>query len=295
MTNNRLVYFGGVALAILVGCASQESTFERERAAGSQGYPAPSWRGDKYAVGCANFVNRTRSEEDLGDIGSNAAEQMSSLLPNTRRFRVIEREQLPNILREQELEGIVNVAELPQQAQVSGLDLVCYGAITDYEVRKYEQSMSTHGVTQAFAGAAGVAGTTNLVGGVGTSQLTSIDWTEVEIQVRIGVDVKIADTTTGEIYVSGPSEVRRTESASAFGFELAGIGMSNDGTSIQLDRANQGKLLRIALDGWIQDNLGNIDAWYEDQIASGRRPMRSQAQGGSSSGGGGASGGSGGY
>src|SRR5258707_7039885 len=74
-----------------------------------------------------------------------------------------------------------------------------------------------------------------------------IDTCKTIITTDIGVDIKLVNTTTGEIVSKQFGEVKKELSASAWGVRVIGIG-GDAKNNVQVDKDSQGKLMRYAVD-----------------------------------------------
>src|SRR6185437_6009735 len=101
-------------------------------------FPAPPAGIDKPRVGVPpfNIQQGNNNSSKHGDLNDLAADQMTTLLFQSERFDVVERAQLPQLLKEQSLEGIVKSDELAKQAQVAGVDYLLLGKVTNLRVKR---------------------------------------------------------------------------------------------------------------------------------------------------------------
>ena len=97
-------------------------------------------------------------------------------LVRSNRYRVVEREAIANIVKEQELgmTGLVQQATAPQVGQMAGAQFMIRGAVTEFN-----DAAGGGGLTLGFKG-----------GQVGGGSRTSY----------LGVDVRIVDNTTGQVF-----------------------------------------------------------------------------------------------
>jgi curli biogenesis system outer membrane secretion channel CsgG len=170
------------------------------------------------------------NEAALNDL---AADQMTTLVDQTDRFRVIERAQLQQLLKEQSLEGIVQPGAMARQGQV----------------RVKEEAT---GNTFNFGDIGGQ------VGGAAVSNSST------KITTECGVDIRFVDPTTGEIMASNFAEYNRTDSASSMGLALLGAS-ANSNAEIELSDDDKGRILRLALDEALRKSLPKIDKWLLNQ------------------------------
>jgi curli biogenesis system outer membrane secretion channel CsgG len=174
---------------------------------------------------------------------------MTTLLDQSDRFKVIERAQLDQLLKEQNLEGIVKPGELAKQGQVRGVDYLLLGKVTDLRVKK-EHKGNSFGLAQLGTIAGGAAVSNN----------------DVDITTECGVDIRLVDPTTGELLTSNFSEFKRTDSAGSMGLTILGANAQSN-ADIQLSEDDKGKILRLALDDALRKSLPKIDKFLRNQPA----------------------------
>jgi len=94
---------------------------------------AEYYNGPKARVAVAKF--KIKAAKAPGEIGEGLAEMLTTELFNTNRFIVLERQELPDILKEQDLgaSGRVRPETAAPIGQVEGAELLVYGAITAFE------------------------------------------------------------------------------------------------------------------------------------------------------------------
>jgi len=236
-----MVLLAGVA-AWSVGCASSSETAQRDALTENVGKYPPAPQGvNKPRVGVPPFNVQAQGVMAGGDVNELAADQMTSLLHLSERFRVIERAQLQKLLDEQNLEGIVRPGELAKPGQVRGVDYLLIGKVTNLAV-KTERKKRGFGLAQ-------VGG---LFGGADYKK------TDIDITTSCGVDIRLVDPSTGEVKASHFSEYKKTDSASAIGLDILGANAEAD-ADIQMDEDNKGKVLRLALDDAFKKGMPQID------------------------------------
>lgn len=255
------------ALALmLVGCASTSETAAVDRLTADVGnYPAPPTNVQMPALG----VPQMSIQGSGGAFGFNpsgnarleemAADQLTTLWMQTDRFRVIERAQLEQLLSEQGLEGIVRPDELAAMGQVRGTDYLCLGRVTNFEVRVDRRKSGMRvgsGVTDRMLGRdlRGVRG--------------GFDKQNTTITISCGVDLRLVDPASGEIWVAEQSDFNRELRADALGFDLD-IFRTRADADIRVTESDAGKLLRLALDQSIREMLPDVDAKLRQQWREG--------------------------
>jgi curli biogenesis system outer membrane secretion channel CsgG len=248
-----LALVAGVSSAVLVpvtGCASSSESAEQDKVTQNVGrYTPPPPNIVKRKVGVPQFKVQAYglggSEHDLDGL---AADQMTSLLHQSRRFDVIERAQLEQLLKEQDMEGIVKPGELAKPGLVNGVDYLLLGKVTNFRIKAEDKSSGV-----AAGGGQGIfKSLTKSIGDVGYEK------NDVKITTECGVDIRLVDPTTGKVAVAHFSEYKKTDSAGGMGLSLGGIKTQGD-ASIQITTDDAGKALRLALDDALRKMLPEID------------------------------------
>jgi len=236
----------GAGAVISVGCSAKvDEHAGRDSLTRNVGvYPPAPAGAARPKVGVPPFeVKATGGFSGGSDLNALAADQMTTLLEQSERFRVIERTQLKKLLDEQNLEGIVKPGELAKSGNVRGVDYLLIGKVTNLRVK-------TENLDKGF-GLGQVGGLVQLGG-------AAVKNTETRITTEAGVDIRLVDPTTGEVMASHFSEYKKTDSASAQGITILGA-HANAGASIQVSEDDKGKILRLALDDALRKTLPKID------------------------------------
>jgi curli biogenesis system outer membrane secretion channel CsgG len=231
--------FGLIAWAS--GCASSSSTAAPDEMTRHVGvYPAPPPGLVKARLGVPDFKIIEGGSRKLEEF---AAAQLATMAFQSKRFTVIERDQLDQLLKEQSLEGIVKQEEMAKAGQVRGVDYLLYGKVTNLRV-KAEKTSRGLGIAQLP------------VVGIGGFDYKKKDTTVV---AECGVDLKMTDPTSGEQVAGHFGEYNRTDTVGAFGIEILGAGADAD-ADLQITEDDKGKILRLALDECFRKMLDDIDA-----------------------------------
>ncbi len=174
-----------------------------------------------------------------------AADQLTTLAANSGRFRVIERAQIEKILDEQiGGQGNVDPAELAKRGKIRGVDYLILGKVTNLQVNTYEGSFAAK---LAWSVLRKVTGSN-----------VKLFYANAKITTECGIDLRLVDTTTGEVVVSDFTDYTKTDSIKAFGVSIAGFSNS-DRSRLRIDSASQGKVLRLALADVMKKMLPKID------------------------------------
>ncbi len=234
----------GFLSVLLSGCGTTTSeTYSRDAMPEIGNYPPPPSGLVKARAAVMEFQDKTEHEgRRQKPVGAQASEQLETLVMRSSRFSLVERGQLKNILKEQKLEGIVDPAELAKPGRIRGVDYVFLGTITNFRVKVIK---------------------TKTMGGIFDSVLGNmapldIDTSKTVVETQVGVDIKLVNTTTGELVAKDFGEVKREDLASAWGVRILGIG-GDAKNELVIDTDSQGKILRWALDESYKKMLPPID------------------------------------
>lgn len=236
-----------LALAALVGCGtSTKEEYKRDAMPEIGNYPPKPATWTKVRVGCNKFMDKTNNRSHHSrPVGEQASEQFETLVVRSDRFNVVERLQLENIMKEQGLEGVVDPAELAKPGRIRGVDYLFLGSITNFRV-KINKTGTSGGIFDRV---------------IKPIAPLDIDTKKTTIETQVGVDIKLVNTTTGEIVAKDFGEVSRIDTASAWGVRVLGIGGSAN-NELKIDEDSQGKILRWALDESFKKMLAPIDGKF---------------------------------
>lgn len=238
-------------LLVFSACTSSSETASADRLTANVGVydPAPSGL-QRPRVGVPDFEVASGITREVTTL---AADQLTTLGTRTRRFIMIERTQLGQLLKEQGLSGVVRPDELAQKGNVRGVDYLILGKVTNMRVKK-ERSGGGFGL-----GRIPIPGTR----GLGAFDFKNRKST---IKVDCGVDLRLVHASTGEIAAADFAEFSRTDSIGNFGIEILGGGARSD-ADLRIDADNQGKILRLALDEAMRKMLPAVDDYLVNQAA----------------------------
>lgn len=226
------------ALALTAGCGTstkEEVTRDSMPEVGNYGPPPAGHTPVRAAV--MEFQDKTGQR-----VGEQAGEQFETLAHRSKRFNLIDRMQLKTLLKEQGLEGIVDPAELAKPGKIRGVGYMFLGTITNYRAMT-ERTKTGGGILDSA---------------LGKVAPLNIDTSKTVINVEVGVDIKLVNTTTGEIVAKDFGEVKQSLTAKAWGVRVLGIG-GDAKNNVQLDKDSHGKILRWALDESYKKMLPDID------------------------------------
>jgi curli biogenesis system outer membrane secretion channel CsgG len=247
------------AMIALGGCASVGETGQRDQATADVGNYSPAPGGvEKPRVGVPPFSVKGQSQQvqvSKPRLQNMAADQMTTLLFQTDRFNVIERAQLEQLLREQDMEGIVKPGEMAARGQVRGVDYLLLGKITGFRV-KVDRTSQEAGVRQGWV-ADQLEGIT---GGFSKNK--------TRISTELGVDIRLVDPSSGQVHVAHFSDYKRVDSAESMGLDIAGVGASGD-ADVRIKEDDAGKVLRLAFDDALKKAMSQIDQMLRNRHGGG--------------------------
>jgi curli biogenesis system outer membrane secretion channel CsgG len=222
----------------------------------------------KPTISVPEFKNETSWWWWSGNTSNELADALSNELTATGKFKVVERQKLGAVLSEQELAnlGLVRPGTGAKKGQLTGSQYIVLGKVTAYE----------EGVSEESGGLSGGISLGGIRIGGGDRSNKS--------QAYIAVDLRVVDSTTGEVVYSRTVEGRATsESKSqAGGISLGGIDVGTDNS--KTSRAPVGKALRSALIeatdylSCVMVDKGNCVAKFEEKDRTRRDKTRGVLQ-----------------
>ena len=158
---------------------------------------AEPYYGPKQVVAVLPFDNRVKNIPQNWYLGEGLSEILITELIKSDRFLLVERDAIQDIVKEQEagMSGLVRQETAVKTGQLSGAQFMIKGAITEFNAEA-----AGGGLSLAFR-----------QGEVGGKSRTAY----------VGIDVRIVDNTTGQIYASynasGTAKSKGASLAAAFG------------------------------------------------------------------------------
>lgn len=156
----------------------------------------------KPVLAVSEFKNETSAGWWRSDVGSDLASMLSNELASTEKFKMVERHNLEAVLGEQDLaaSGRVSKATGAKLGKVTGAQYVVVATVTAFD-----------------SNTAGTGGGISFHGiGVGGKHE----------EAYIAVDLRVIDTTTGEIEFTRTVEARSSSNGLALGVSRGGFGGS---------------------------------------------------------------------
>lgn len=185
----------------------------------------------KPTISVPSFKNETNwwwwkssTSQELGDALSNE-------LSATGNFKVVERQKLDAVLSEQELAelGLTRKGTGAKRGELTGAQYVVLGRVSSYEEGVSKKTGGTRGNFCLFGVCAG--------GGEQKS----------ESEAYVSIDLRVVNTTTGEVAFSRTVEGRATDKAASSGSTIAIRGLNVGSDASEEKKVPVGKALRAAL------------------------------------------------
>jgi curli biogenesis system outer membrane secretion channel CsgG len=174
---------------------------------------------DKPSIGVAEFTNDTTASWWYSDVGRDLASMLTNELASTENFKIVERAKLGKVLEEQDLAeaGRVSKKTGAKIGKLTGAQYLVYATVTAFD--------------------------TNTAGTGGGIGFKGISLGGKKEEAYLAIDLRVVDTTTGEI------EFTRTVEGRATSYGVSG-GLSRGGFSGGLSKYEKtptGKAIRGAI------------------------------------------------
>jgi curli biogenesis system outer membrane secretion channel CsgG len=172
---------------------------------------AETYNGPKARIAVSRFTDKTGKGWWSGQIGDGMSDMLSTALFNSNRYIVLERQQLSDVLAEQDLAGAGRVKKETAApiGQIEGAELLITGAVTGYEP-------GASGLGGGIGGGGG-GGFGGIIAGFKKSYLA--------------IDVRVIDTKTSRILAATTVEGSATDIGGAIGGFGGPIGVGLGGWS----------------------------------------------------------------
>ncbi|MBD3398714.1 MAG: hypothetical protein GF399_00085 [Candidatus Coatesbacteria bacterium] len=151
------------------------------------------------------------------NVGTGLADVLTTALVNTGKFQVYERDQLARVMEEQALgtSGLVTPQTAPEIGKLLGVQAIVYGSVTEFSTQEDSVGLGT------------------MMGGIGFNRYTA----------RVTLDLRIIDTTTGEIIFAHSATGEESEAGGALMVPGMVIGAGSD-----FNNTLEGQAARQAID-----------------------------------------------
>jgi curli biogenesis system outer membrane secretion channel CsgG len=173
----------------------------------------------KPSIGVAEFRNETSAGWWYGGVGNDLAGMLTNELASTEKFRVVERAKLGPVLEEQDLgaSGRVSSKTAAKIGKLTGAKYLVMGTVSAYEE--------------------------HTAGGGGGLSFRGISVGGKKEDAYIAVDLRVVDTTTGEVEFTRTVEARSTNYGVGVGVYRGGVG----GNFGKYENTPAGKAIRACL------------------------------------------------
>jgi curli biogenesis system outer membrane secretion channel CsgG len=164
-----------------------------------------AYDGPKARIAVSQFKDKTGKGWWTGAIGDGMADMLSTALFHSNRFIVLERQQVSDVLREQDLGAAGRIKKGTEAAigEIEGAELLITGAVTEFEG-------AASGGGGGIGGIGGTAG--RIIGGIAGGLK----------KAHMAIDVRVIDTKTSRVVAATSVEGEATDFA--LGGALAGAG-----------------------------------------------------------------------
>jgi curli biogenesis system outer membrane secretion channel CsgG len=153
---------------------------------GIQEAQSEAYNGPKARIAVSRFTNKAHGSSWYNhQIGDGMADQLTTALVNTNRYIVLERQQLSDVMAEQDLgaTGRVRGDTAAPIGQIEGAELLITGAVTEFEG-------SAEGTSGGGAAGGGLLG--NVVGAVSGAVK----------KAHMAIDIRVIDTKTSRVLLA---------------------------------------------------------------------------------------------
>jgi len=192
---------------------------------------------------------KVSGKEAKAEMTAVAADQMSTLLIQAGRFKVIERSQLEKLLEEVQHGDMIAEGEGTEGGNIRGVDYLMIGVVSNLSATVSKTNNNSGGMFRFLPGKMG-----------GALRNTSLDLSQVTITTACGVDLRLVSPETGEAVAAEFSQFNQTVSASALGVDFRGYKADSD-AELKVSEDDYGKILRLALDDAVRKMLPKIDQY----------------------------------
>jgi curli biogenesis system outer membrane secretion channel CsgG len=213
-----------------------------------------AYDGPKARVAVSQFKDKTGKGWWTGAIGDGMADMLSTALFHSNRYIVLERQQVSDVLREQDLgaAGRIKKGTEAPIGDIEGAELLITGAVTEFEG-------ATSGVGGGLGGIGGTAG--RILGGIGGGFK----------KAHMAIDVRVIDTRTSRIVAATSVEGEATDFALGGALAGAGSGGALGGALGGWSKTPTEKALRICIQEAVKFIVSKTPATYYHYGATGQR------------------------
>jgi curli biogenesis system outer membrane secretion channel CsgG len=180
---------------------------------------AAAFASDRPSIGVAEFHNDTAASWWYGGAGRDLSGMLTNELASTEKFRIVERAKLEPVLQEQDLgaSGRVAKSSAAKIGKLTGAQYLVMGTVSSYD----EKTAGSHGGI-SFGGVS-VGGRKN--------------------EAYIAIDLRVVDTTTGEVEYTRTIEAR----SGGYGLNVGAYRGGFGGNMGKYSNTPAGKAIRACL------------------------------------------------
>lgn len=174
---------------------------------------------EKPSIGVAEFKNETSAGWWSGGVGHDLASMLTNELAATEKFKIVERAKLGHVLQEQDLaeSGRVDKKSAAKIGKLTGAKYLVMGTVSAYDEKT--------------------------AGGGGGLSFRGINVGGKKDEAYIAIDLRVVDTTTGEVEYTRTVEARSTSYGLHGGVYRGGFG----GNLGKYEKTPAGKAIRACL------------------------------------------------
>jgi len=215
-----------------------------------------AYDGPKARVAVSQFKDKTGKGWWTGAIGDGMADMLSTALFHSNRYIVLERQQVSDVLREQDLGASGRIKKGTEAAvgEIEGAELLITGAVTEFE-------------GAASGGGGGIGG----IGGLGTAGRVLGGIAGGFKKAHMAIDMRVIDTRTSRIVAATSVEGEATDFALGGALAGAGSGGALGGALGGWSKTPTEKALRICIQEAVKFIVTKTPATYYHYGASGQK------------------------
>jgi curli biogenesis system outer membrane secretion channel CsgG len=212
-----------------------------------------AYDGPKARVAVSQFKDKTGKGWWTGAIGDGMADMLATALFNSNRYIVLERQQVSDVLREQDLGGAGRIKKGTEApiGEIEGAELLITGAVTEFEG-------AASGGGGGIGGIGGTAG--RVLGGIAGGLK----------KAHMAIDMRVIDTRTSRIVAATSVEGEATDFALGGALAGAGGGGALGGALGGWSKTPTEKALRVCIQEAVKFIVSKTPQTYYHYGASGQ-------------------------
>jgi curli biogenesis system outer membrane secretion channel CsgG len=213
-----------------------------------------AYDGPKARIAVSQFKDKTGKGWWTGAIGDGMADMLSTALFHSNRYIVLERQQVSDVLREQDLGAAGRIKKGTEAAvgEIEGAELLITGAVTEFEG-------AASGGGGGIGGIGGTAG--RVLGGIAGGIK----------KAHMAIDVRVVDTRTSRVVAATSVEGEATDFALGGALAGAGSGGALGGALGGWSKTPTEKALRVCIQEAVKFIVAKTPQTYYHYGASGQK------------------------